>query len=55
MKEKSVIQKVVDLLEENGFHVFEAKEDPGDLFTSRISNKGVIKLLITPLSNEAKK
>lgn len=55
MEKKSDIQSVVDLLEENGFHVFEVKEDRGDFFTGRINDKGTIQLLIAPYKEKKEK
>jgi predicted transcriptional regulator len=51
-KEKAEIQRVVELLEENGYHVFKAEEAPSDIFTANINRKGVIHLTITPKKNK---
>jgi hypothetical protein len=46
-KEKSEIQKVVDLLEDNGYHVFKAAEEGIDENTADF-NHGIIQLRIIP-------
>jgi predicted transcriptional regulator len=45
-KEKSSIQEVVNLLEDNGFHVFKAEEETPDELTARKYRKGTILLRI---------
>jgi hypothetical protein len=47
---KSDIQRIVDLLEVNDFHVFKAEEEAGDMFTARINRAGTILLRVAPLT-----
>ncbi|MDR0584596.1 MAG: hypothetical protein LBG57_09655 [Treponema sp.] len=47
-KEKSRIQTVIDLLEENGFHVFKAEEEKPDELTGWKYRRGTILLRIVP-------
>jgi len=53
MENKSVIQKVVDLLEENGFYVFKAEREAPTDFSSSVSKAfGTIALRIAPKGDE---
>jgi DUF1009 family protein len=55
MEEKSDIQIVVDLLEENGFHVCKAKEVPADIDEQAITKgKRAISLRIAPKGQSGK-
>jgi hypothetical protein len=47
-RERTAIQKAIDLLEENGFYVFKAEEERPNEWTVRKFKKGVIVLRITP-------
>ena len=48
--EKSELQKVVNLLEENGYHVIKAEREPPTDFTHNVSKNffGTISLQIAP-------
>ena len=54
MEEKTNIQKVVDLLEANGFHVFKAEEILPNWLTGKVNNQGAISLLIAPYKEKEK-
>jgi len=52
MKEKSELQKIVDLLEQNGYHVFKAEEEVIEDGGCRGHPTGAIQLRIAPYREE---
>jgi DUF1009 family protein len=54
MEKKSDLQKVVNLLEEHGYHVFKAEEIMSDWFTEKVNDRRAINLQIAPYREKEK-